>query len=73
MLNSERFWAAMGQNLIFSAIILAIQIPLGIFIALNMPRKGCGADLPVADGAASLIPWNVVGPSGRSLGTSTSP
>ncbi len=39
MLHSDRFWLAMGRNLIFSFIILAIEIPLGIFIALNMPRR----------------------------------
>ena len=29
MLGSNRFWEAMGRNLIFSFIILAIEIPLG--------------------------------------------
>ncbi|RVA14785.1 sugar ABC transporter permease, partial [Mesorhizobium sp. M7A.F.Ca.CA.002.05.1.1] len=35
ILESERFWLSMVRNLIFSATILAIEIPLGIFIALN--------------------------------------
>jgi len=62
MLHSDRFWAAMGRNLIFSAIILAIQIPLGIFIALNMPRKGWGVPVCLVLMALPLlIPWNVVG------------
>ncbi|QOF72286.1 sugar ABC transporter permease [Aminobacter sp. SR38] len=62
MLQSDRFWAAMGRNLIFSAIILAIQIPLGIFIALNMPRKGWGVPVCLVLMALPLlIPWNVVG------------
>ena len=43
MLHSDRFWEALGRNLIFSAIILAIEIPLGIFIALNMPQARAGA------------------------------
>jgi hypothetical protein len=42
MLDSDRFWEALGRNLLFSGIILAIEIPLGIFIALNMPKKGWG-------------------------------
>src|SRR6187200_20174 len=42
ILHSDRFWQAMARNLIFSAIILIIEIPLGIFIALNMPKKGWG-------------------------------
>ena len=62
MLHSDRFWAAMGRNLIFSAIILAIQIPLGIFIALNMPRKGWGVPVCLVLMALPLLsPWNVVG------------
>ncbi len=38
-LASERFWSALQRNLLFSFIILAIEVPLGIFIALNMPKK----------------------------------
>ena len=62
MLNSRRFWDAMGRNLAFSFIILAIEIPLGIFIALNMPRKGWGVPVCLVLMALPLlIPWNVVG------------
>ncbi|MFT6913207.1 MAG: glycerol transport system permease protein, partial [Paracoccaceae bacterium] len=31
MLASERMWNALGRQLTFSAIILAIEVPLGIF------------------------------------------
>jgi glycerol transport system permease protein len=62
LLRSDRFWAAMGRNLIFSFIILAIEVPLGIFIALNMPRKGWGVPVCLVLMALPLlIPWNVVG------------
>ena len=62
ILHSSRFWEAMGRNLIFSAVILAIQIPLGIFIALNMPRSGWGVPVCLVLMALPLlIPWNVVG------------
>jgi glycerol transport system permease protein len=62
MLTSQRFWLAMGRNLAFSAIILAIEIPLGIFIALNMPRSGWGVPVCLVTMALPLlIPWNVVG------------
>ncbi|MEW9808356.1 carbohydrate ABC transporter permease [Mesorhizobium marinum] len=62
ILASERFWEAMGRNLIFSGIILAIEIPLGIFIALNMPRQGWGVPTCLVLMALPLlIPWNVVG------------
>lgn len=62
ILNSRRFWDAMGRNLAFSFIILAIEIPLGILIALNMPRRGWGVPLCLVLMALPLlIPWNVVG------------
>jgi glycerol transport system permease protein len=62
MLGSDRFWEAMGRNLIFSFVILAIQIPLGIFIALNMPKSGWGVPVCLVLMALPLlIPWNVVG------------
>ena len=62
MLHSGRFWDAMGRNLAFSFIVLAIQIPLGVFIALNMPRKGWGVPVCLVLMALPLlIPWNVVG------------
>jgi glycerol transport system permease protein len=62
MLSSERMWNALGRQLAFSAIILAIQIPLGIFVALNMPKKGVWASVClVLMSLPLLIPWNVVG------------
>ena len=62
LLASDRFWQAMGRNLIFSFIILAIEVPLGIFIALNMPKKGWGVLVCLVLMALPLlIPWNVVG------------
>jgi len=61
-LHSDRFWAALQRNLAFSLIILALQIPLGIFIALNMPKKGIGVPVCLVLMALPLlIPWNVVG------------
>src|SRR5206468_3835432 len=35
-----RFLASLGRNLFFSAVILAIEVPLGIVVALSMPRQG---------------------------------
>ena len=62
MLSSQRMWDALGRQLIFSAIILAIEIPLGIFVALNMPKKGVLASVClVLMSLPLLIPWNVVG------------
>jgi glycerol transport system permease protein len=62
ILHSDRFWQALQRNLLFSFIILALEIPLGIFIALNMPKKGIGVPVCLVLMALPLlIPWNVVG------------
>lgn len=62
VLRSERFHNALGRNLVFSAIILAIEIPLGIVVALAMPRRGAGVSVCLVLMALPLlIPWNVVG------------
>jgi glycerol transport system permease protein len=57
-----RFFAALWRNLLFSAIILAIEVPLGIAVALAMPREGWRvAACLVLMALPLLIPWNVVG------------
>ena len=62
VLASEKFWNALWRNLVFSGIILMIQIPLGVLIALNMPRKGWGVPVCLVVMALPLlIPWYVVG------------
>ncbi|QIE41553.1 sugar ABC transporter permease [Rhodobacteraceae bacterium SC52] len=62
LLHSERMWNALGNQLAFSAIILAIEVPLGIFVALCMPKKGFWASVClVLMSLPLLIPWNVVG------------
>ena len=62
MLDSERMWDALGRQLMFSATILAIEIPLGIFVALNMPKSGFWSSFClVLMSLPLLIPWNVVG------------
>ncbi|MCZ7853578.1 sugar ABC transporter permease [Agrobacterium salinitolerans] len=62
ILRSARFWDALGRNLLFSGIILAIEIPLGIFIALKMPKSGIGVPVCLVTMALPLlVPWNVVG------------
>ena len=62
MLNDERIWNALRRQLTFSAIILAIEVPLGIFVALNMPKKGFWSSFVlVMMSLPLLIPWNVVG------------
>jgi glycerol transport system permease protein len=61
-LQSDRMWASFGRQLMFSGIILLIQIPLGVYIALNMPKKGFWVSFClVVMSLPLLIPWNVVG------------
>jgi glycerol transport system permease protein len=53
---------ALGRQLLFSLSVLAIQIPLGILIALTMPAQGWKASMAlVLIALPLLIPWNVVG------------
>jgi glycerol transport system permease protein len=62
MITSDRMHDALGRQVLFSAIILAIEVPLGIFIALNMPKKGFwGSVVLVLMALPLLIPFNVVG------------
>lgn len=62
LLGSDRFHAALGRQFLFTGIILAIEVPLGIIIALSMPRKGPWVPVClVLMALPMLIPWNVVG------------
>ncbi|MBT6480853.1 MAG: sugar ABC transporter permease [Gammaproteobacteria bacterium] len=62
VLASERFHNALLRTLLFSGLILAIEIPLGILIALAMPKRGWSVSVCLVLMALPLlIPWNVVG------------
>ena len=62
MVHSSRLHEALGRQALFSAIILAIEVPLGIFVALNMPKKGFWSSVVLVLMALPLlIPFNVVG------------
>jgi len=62
VLHSDRFHAALGRQLMFTATILAIEVPLGVAIALAMPKKGPWVPVCLVLMALPLlIPWNVVG------------
>ena len=61
MLDS-RLHEALLRQFIYSFTILAIEVPLGICVALMMPTKGRGASVALILVAIPLlIPWNVVG------------
>ena len=62
VLASERFLNALGRQFLLTGIILVIQIPLGVAIALCMPKQGIGASVCLVLMALPLlVPWNVVG------------
>lgn len=62
VLLSDRFHQSLLRQMLFSAAILAIEIPLGVLIALSMPKRGIGvAFCLVLMALPLLIPWNVVG------------
>jgi glycerol transport system permease protein len=62
VLNSSRFHEALLRQILFTAIVLVIEIPLGLAIALAMPRRGPWVSVCLVLMALPLlIPWNVVG------------
>ncbi len=62
ILRSPRFHESLQRSLLFTAIVLVIEVPLGVAIALTMPRKGPWVSVCLVLMAMPLlIPWNVVG------------
>lgn len=62
VLADERLRESLLRQFMFSGAVLAIQIPLGIGVALMMPKSGIKASLCLILLAIPLlIPWNVVG------------
>ena len=62
VLRSERFHDSLLRQLLFTGMIISIEVPLGIAVALSMPRKGPWVSVCLVLMALPLlIPWNVVG------------
>ena len=62
MLGNHRLHDALGRQFLFSGLVLLIEIPLGILIALAMPKRGWGVSASLVTLALPLvIPWNVIG------------
>jgi len=62
VLGDPRLHAALWRQFGFSALVLVLEIPLGVLIALAMPKKGWGVSLSLVLLALPLlIPWNVIG------------
>ncbi len=61
ILQSDRFYNSLGRSLLFSALILAIEIPLGIYLALCLPKRGIGVSISLICLAMPLlVPWNMI-------------
>jgi len=61
IIGSERFWASFGRSTLFSILVLLIQIPLGIAIALCIPRRKFWIGVTLAVVALPLlVPWNMI-------------
>ena len=62
ILQDDRLRQGLLRQFVFSMAVLLIEIPLGIAVALAMPRRGRWASLTLVVLALPLlIPWNVVG------------
>ncbi len=58
---SERFHASLARSLLFSAIVLSIQVPLGIAVALLLTRMGRFGIVGLMLVALPLVvPWNMI-------------
>jgi glycerol transport system permease protein len=61
-LTDPELHSALYRQLEFSLLVLAIEVPLGVAIALTLPAQGWRASLCLVLLALPLlIPWNVVG------------
>ncbi len=62
VLADKRLHEALWRQFLFSGLVLLIEMPLGILIALMMPKKGWGVSASLVTLALPLlIPWNVIG------------
>ena len=62
VLLDTRLHDALWRQLTFSGLVLLIEMPLGVAIALTMPKKGWASSLCLVILALPLlIPWNVIG------------
>jgi glycerol transport system permease protein len=62
ILRDREVHAAFARQLMFSFSVLAVELPLGIMLALAMPSTGWRSSAVLVIVSLSLlIPWNVVG------------
>jgi len=61
ILTSERFYDSLMRSLLFSTVVICVQFPLGLLIALSLPRGGWVRSLGLILLAVPLVvPWNMI-------------
>lgn len=61
ILTSSRFTNSLLRSLLFSIIVLSLQIPLGVFIALLLPKEGAlKTTILLLLALPLVVPWNTV-------------
>ncbi len=61
LIGSAELYVTLGRSLLFSALALLIQFPLGILIALSIPKNAIGKSiLLVVLALPLLVPWNMI-------------
>ncbi|WP_439103170.1 carbohydrate ABC transporter permease [Celeribacter marinus] len=61
LITSARFWESFARSALFSTLILSVQIPLGVAIALCMPQRQIWVGVALAFIALPLlVPWNMI-------------
>ncbi len=61
IVTSSRFHASLGRSLLFSAVVLMVQVPLGVGIALLLRRAGRWSVVVLMLVALPLVvPWNMI-------------
>jgi glycerol transport system permease protein len=62
VLHDYRLHDALWRQFLFSGLVLLIEMPLGILVALAMPKRGWGVPFSLVTLALPLlIPWNTIG------------
>jgi len=62
IMRDEELHGALWRQITYSFAVLAVELPLGILLALAMPAQGWKSSAALVIVSLSLlIPWNVVG------------
>ncbi len=61
IITSGRFHASLARSLLFSAIVIGVQLPLGIAVALLLVRAGrTGLFMLLVIAVPLVVPWNMI-------------